>query len=60
MRIHRTTMIEWSLENKAPRALKSFNNYDYAFQKDVSVYFQTNFMFSFLLNSPPHHVKVEN
>ena len=60
MRIHRTTMIEWSLENKTPRALKSFNNYDYAFQNDVAVYFQRNFMFCFLLNPPPHHFKVEN
>ena len=48
-----------SLENKTPRALKSFNNYDYAFQKDVAVYFQTNFMFCYLLKPPRHHFKVE-
>ena len=45
-------MIEWSLEkktrsleNKTPRALKSFNNYDFPIQKDVAVYFHLNFMF---------------
>ena len=49
-----------SLENKTPRALKSINNYDYAFQKDVAVYYQTNFMFCYLLKPPPQHFKVEN
>ena len=53
-------MIAWSLEDKTPRALKPLNNYEYAFQKDVAVYFQTNFMFCYLLKPPRHHFKVEN
>ena len=40
-------MIEWSLENKTPSALKLFKNYELAIQKDIAVYFQTNFMISF-------------
>ena len=55
-----TTMIEWSLENTTPRPLKSFNNYDYAFQKDVAVFFQLNFMFCYLLKPPPQYFNVEN
>ena len=39
-----TLKITRPLEN-TPRALKLFNNYDYAFQKDVAVYFQTKSCF---------------
>ena len=38
------TMIKWSLGNKTHRAEMLTNN-DFAIQKDVAVYFKTNFMF---------------